>query len=63
MMLGKGSFGKVYRGYDHTTNNWVAIKQLQLDLLEKYGEEIKESILSEINVMKKFTRQIKVEPC
>jgi serine/threonine protein kinase len=32
-MLGKGSFGKVYRGYDYTTNNWVAIKQLELDLL------------------------------
>jgi serine/threonine protein kinase len=30
MMLGKGSFGKVYRGYDYTTNNWVAIKQLEL---------------------------------
>ena len=28
--LGKGSFGKVYRGYDHTNAHWVAIKSINL---------------------------------
>lgn len=31
--LGKGSFGKVYRAYDHTNSLWVAIKSIDLDCL------------------------------
>jgi predicted Ser/Thr protein kinase len=37
-VLGKGSFGKVYRGYDHADSKWVAIKSVDLDTLEKYGD-------------------------
>lgn len=40
-VLGKGSFGRVYRGYDHTNAKWVAIKSIDLDVLEKYGDEMK----------------------
>jgi serine/threonine protein kinase len=40
-VLGKGSFGKVYRAYDHVDSKWVAIKSIDLDTLEKYGEEMK----------------------
>jgi len=32
-MLGKGSFGKVYRGYDHLDSKWVAIKSVDLESL------------------------------
>ena len=27
--IGKGQFGKVYRGYDRTTNNDVAVKVME----------------------------------
>ena len=32
-ILGKGSFGKVYRAYDHINNMWVAIKSIDLNYL------------------------------
>lgn len=35
--LGKGSFGKVFKGYDHSNSLWVAIKSINLELLEVYG--------------------------
>ena len=39
-VLGKGSFGKVYRGYDHQSQKWVAIKQIPIEKIsdENYGE-------------------------
>ena len=33
MCLGKGSFGKVYKGYDNNKHLWVAVKQINLELL------------------------------
>ena len=27
-VLGEGSFGKVYRGYNHEGNYWMALKQI-----------------------------------
>lgn len=43
-VLGKGSFGKVLKGYDHTNSRWVAIKTINLELLEIYGKEMKNII-------------------
>ena len=40
-ILGKGAFGKVYKGYDHTNSIWVAIKSIHLEMLEFYGSEMK----------------------
>jgi serine/threonine protein kinase len=33
MCLGKGSFGKVYKAFDNVKNGWVAIKQINIELL------------------------------
>ncbi len=30
MCIGKGSFGKVYKGWDVSKNTWVAIKQINI---------------------------------
>lgn len=46
MCIGKGAFGKVYKGYDNNKNIWVAIKQMNLQLLEEYGDQMKETILN-----------------
>ena len=63
-ILGEGSFGKVYRGYDHTNNKWVAVKQIPLDkLANEFGEELKKIILSEISIMKKFNKKMLEKPC
>lgn len=43
-VLGKGSFGKVFRAYDHTNAMWVAIKSIDLNCLEIYGEDMKNII-------------------
>ena len=40
-ILGKGAFGKVFKGYDHTNSVWVAIKSIHLEMLEFYGPEMK----------------------
>ena len=69
-ILGKGSFGKVYRAYDHTNNLWVAIKSVDLNYLEIYGDEMKtiickfnKYIVNEISIMRKFTKQMIDKPC
>lgn len=30
-ILGQGSFGRVYRGYDHVGSKWMALKEISLD--------------------------------
>lgn len=46
-LLGKGSFGKVYKGFDHSNNRWVAIKSINLELIEM-GKEMKTIICTAI---------------
>lgn len=38
-ILGEGSFGKVYKGYNNHTQKLVALKQIELAKLEK-GEDM-----------------------
>ena len=40
-LLGKGTFGRVHRAYDHTNNQWRAIKVIDLELLQHHGQEMK----------------------
>lgn len=40
-LLGKGSFGSVYKGLIVSTNEVVAIKAMSLALIKKYGPDIK----------------------
>lgn len=40
-LLGKGSFGSVYKGLITKTNDVVAIKAMSLSLIQKYGPDIK----------------------
>lgn len=30
-ILGQGSFGRVYRGYEHVGSKWMALKEISLD--------------------------------
>lgn len=38
MCLGRGSFGKVYKAHDNHKNIWVAVKQVNLELMEMYED-------------------------
>lgn len=64
-ILGEGSFGKVYRGYDHQNNKWIAAKQIFLEKMisEDFGDEFKKIILSEISIMRKFSKNMEEKPC
>jgi serine/threonine protein kinase len=43
-LLGKGSFGSVYKGIITKNNEVVAIKAMSLQLIKQYGPDIKEII-------------------
>jgi serine/threonine protein kinase len=43
-LLGKGSFGSVYKGIIIKTNEVVAVKAMSLQLIKQYGSDIKEII-------------------
>jgi serine/threonine protein kinase len=52
-LLGKGCFGKVYRGYDDETKQPVAIKVIEKKTIQ--GDEyLMSGLFSEILVMKKL---------
>lgn len=36
--LGRGTFGRVYRAYDHASHEWKAMKAIDLKMLENYGD-------------------------
>ena len=38
-LLGEGSFGEVFKCFDHKTNNWVALKMVKKN--EKYTKQAK----------------------
>ena len=46
-ILGKGTFGRVYRAYDHHAKQWRAMKAIDLEMLENYGKEMKDIICRE----------------
>lgn len=58
--LGKGSFGKVYKGLNESTKLPVAIKALPKKLsryasdVVDHDEYVKEALISEIRIMKKL---------
>jgi serine/threonine protein kinase len=49
--LGSGSFASVYKGIKKETNEAVAIKRIDLKIIEKYGNDIKEAIGCEVNIL------------
>ena len=54
----------MYKGYDYAKNRWVALKQISMDnLTSDYGEEFKNIVLSEISIMRKFSRKMEEAPC
>ena len=49
--MGRGAFGRVYKGLNTTTNEIVAIKMIPLYRLKT---DFKKSIIDEIDLMKKL---------
>lgn len=49
--LGEGSFGKVYRMYDYTTNEAVAVKEIKMDGMEEIE---KQDLHNEIEILKEL---------
>lgn len=62
-LLGEGSFGKVFKGFNTHSQQDVALKQIELAKLEKGEDMLKTILLSEISVMKKFNRKMREDPC
>lgn len=45
--LGRGTFGRVYRAYDHASHEWKAMKAIDLKMLENYGDQMQTIICNQ----------------
>jgi len=53
-MIGMGSLGKVFQGLDQKSGQIIAVKEMNVDITVKNGEEFKESLVNEVNVLKEL---------
>lgn len=49
-LLGEGSYGRVYKGKNHKNSQFVAIKQLNKEIIDS-DEYLRDGLMSEIQVM------------